>query len=140
MSPASTQSPSDQQRSNPVQTPLVDPREIADFVLQAIETWKENHLLRVCVLKVVAELCKAHPERAEKGFTNVEIVETLPKICPDNRPPEPEDARDWVRDYWNELEELWVKKEEGLEQLAEENGQTWVPVLFRIRGFPKSCG
>jgi hypothetical protein len=106
-------------------------KEIAGLVANAASGWKEKDRLDVVLLRALCELCQRKPEQAEEGFLPEDVVEEVNVILRRKWANGNDDIPDKVRRNWNKLEETWKAKQEGLNQLAIEQGLSAKPEIRR---------
>lgn len=125
---------SDQQQPvqglNGVQSGLLI-KEIAGLVANAAGGWKEKDRLDVVLLRALCELCQRKPEQAEEGFLPEDIAEEVNVILRREWANGNDDIPDKIRRNWYKLEETWKAKQEGLSQLAIEQGLLAKPEIRR---------
>ncbi|MGJ0515490.1 MAG: hypothetical protein ACR65O_07045 [Methylomicrobium sp.] len=118
------------QRLNGVQTGFLV-KEIAGLVANAAVRWKERDRLDVVLLRALCELCQRKPEQAEEGFLPEDLAEEVNAILSRKWANVSDDIPDKIRRNWNKLEETWKTKQEGLSQLAIEQGLSAKPEIRR---------
>ncbi len=127
---------SEKQDPNGVTTGLAV-TQLPEFLGAAISTWEQRNRLDGVLLQALLTLTATQPSQAPDGFTAMELADEMGNIL----------GRGWsqtdtseviaskVRKQWKRLiDELWPQKEEGLLQLATDQGMDWLPCLDRIEG------
>ena len=127
---------SEKQEPNGVATGFAG-RQLTDFLGAAINTWKQKTRMDGVLLQALLNLSATQPDQAPDGFTAMELADEMGKIL----------GRGWsktdtseviaskVRKQWKRLtDELWPQKQEGLIQLAADQGMDCLPQLDRVEG------
>ena len=89
------------------------------------------------LLQALLNLSATQPDQAQNGFTAMELADEMGKILGRgwSKADTSEVIANKVRKQWRRLtDELWPQKQEGLIQLAEDQGMDWLPQLDRVEG------
>ena len=107
-----------------------------DYLEKIADTWRENDRLDVVLLRAICRLSVELPEKAEEGFTSLEIVEAISKLR--GKPWSSRDDKNQmssdIRRQWNKLLETWETKHEGVVQRFTDEGQKVLPHLTKTEG------
>jgi hypothetical protein len=106
-------------------------KEIIGLVANAADGWKERDRLDVVLLRALCELYRRNPGQAAEGFLPEDVAEQVNIILRRKWATSNDDIPDKVRRNWNKLEETWKTKQEGLSQLAIEQGLSAKPEIRR---------
>lgn len=108
---------------------------IAQNLQKISKDWPEKRRRCGQVLDALLQLTIDYPEKAEEGFTNIEIHEFVSSNLHNwGVSTETDEVRRKVTNAWKDLEALWVKKENGIAQRFNALGLTGYPKIHKTRG------
>jgi hypothetical protein len=110
-----------------------DPRSAA-LLLGASNFWPDKDLVPVLLVRALCRLSADDPVKAERGYTPVELRESIREERNRWAEGEADAVADVVRRHWKKLLDLWAGKVEGLQQLARDQGLSFYPALDRLEG------
>ncbi|WP_275100164.1 hypothetical protein [Sedimenticola hydrogenitrophicus] len=124
-----------QQGTNPVQTGF-NHSQLFELLIDISSEWKEEFRLDVKLLQAICHLSLANPERAETGFTSIDIVEKVGELrsSPWSTPNDGSQMATDVRKQWKNLLKTWESKKEGIEQELADEDISLFPDLDRVQG------
>lgn len=124
-----------EQGENGVVTGLV-PFQVFNSLGEIASRWREADRLDGMLFRALCRLAAHHPDRAEQGFTSLDIATAMGEIRnrPWSSPDDKEKMSDDVRRQWNRLLELWASKHEGVCQHLKHQGWHVVPRLIKVEG------
>lgn len=111
--------------------------QLTDFLGVAINTWEQRTRMDGVLLQALLKLSAIQPDQAPDGFTAMDLADEMGKILGRgwSKTDTSEVIANKVRKQWKRLtEELWPQKQEGLIQLAADQGMDWLPQLDRVEG------
>lgn len=127
---------SEKQEPNGVTTGFAG-RQLTDFLGAAINIWEQKTRMDGVLLQALLSLSAAKPDQAPDGFTAMELADEMGKILGRgwSKTDTSEVIANKVRKQWKRLtDELWPQKQEGLIQLAMDQGIDCLPLLDRVEG------
>lgn len=87
------------------------------FIRNKFKTWKNPNALKIHFLDALFTLASENPEQNKIGFEPIDLLEQLQKIRGQHwGPKEPEQIPKTINRLWNQAQELWSEKSEGLHQ------------------------
>ncbi|WP_288356205.1 hypothetical protein [uncultured Cycloclasticus sp.] len=108
---------------------------IARNLQKISKDWPEKRRRCGQVLDALLQLTIDYPEKAEEGFTNIEIHEFISSNLHNwGISTETDEVRRKVTNAWKDLEALWVKKENGIAQRFVNLGSTAIPKIYKVLG------
>lgn len=106
------------------------------FMGELSSAWRERERLDVLVFRAVCRLSVAHPDRANEGFSSLDIVETVGKLRGKSWSvgSDKNQMSDDVRRDWNKLADTWKSKFEGIAQSLADKKLLLLPKLEKTEG------
>jgi len=96
--------------------------------------WPEKRQRCGQVLEALLQLTIDDTEKAEEGFSNIEVHEFVSLNISDWGSSTDDEVSRKVRNAWKDLDALWVRKEKGISQRFEHLGFTNSPIIHKTSG------